>query len=344
MQKRKRRLISISYKSIIWATISVLLLFISLEGKAQNTEAILTPKKIRIAEPSNLEFRIKIPKGAVLIEPMWGDTISGKIEITANLGLDTIPQAIEKEILLSRKLKVTSYEAGFFPVPPMAFGYISGMDTIYLESQALLMEVDSVQIDPQAPIKDIKEIQKAPILFEDILPWLLGFIALLIISFVAYYIYRRRKYRKPLFVPRQKPQIPPYIIAINELEHLRKKKLCQQGFVKVYHIGLTDIVRTYIQSQFNIPSMEMTTDETLAAIKPHIIEKESLSDLEAILCLADLVKFAKHLPEERENDLSLDLAIKFVKNTIPVEASNQQNNDGPVQEDNDDEHEDEIQS
>jgi len=344
MQKRKRRRISISDKSFIRATISILLLFISIEGITQNTEAILTPKKIRIAEPSNLEFRVKIPKGAVLVEPVWGDTISGKIEITGNQGLDTIPQTLEKEILLSRKLKVTSYEAGFFPIPPMAFGYISGRDTIYLESQALLLEVDSVQVDPQAPIKDIKEIQKAPILFEDILPWLLGFIGLLIISFVAYYIYRRRKLRKPLFVPRRKPQIPPYIIAINELEHLRKKKLCQQGFVKVYHIGLTDILRTYIENQFNIPSMEMTTDETLTAIKPHIIDNESLSDLEAILCLADLVKFAKHVPEERENDLSLDLAIKFVKSTIPVDTSNQQALIEPVDEAQDDEHEDETQS
>ena len=286
---------------------------------AQKADASLLPEKIPLAGHATLDFRLEIPKNSILLEPFLKDTITGKIQIIGIGSLDTLASE-GNNIVLSRKVRVTAYEGGFFPVPPIRFAYMKGADTLWLETPALLLEVESVEIDQEAPIRDVKEIVKAPWLLEDFLPWILLVWGFFLITGLAFYIYQRRRKNLPLFAFKPKPQIPPHVIAINELEHLRKKKLWQQGFVKVYHTGLTDIVRTYIEQQFQVASMEMTTDETLEALREHINEAALLHDLEAILRLADLAKFAKHLPEARENDLSLDLALKFVKETIPVPA------------------------
>jgi len=295
------------------------IVFTPASALAQKADASLDPAKIPMAGHATLDFRLEIPKDANLIEPIWKDTITGKVIIIGIGPLDTLP-SVGNNILLSRKIRVTAYEGGFFPVPPLKFAYLKGADTLWLETPALLMEVEGVEIDQEAPIKDVKDIEKAPWLLEDFLPWMLMIWSFFLITGLAYYIYQRRKKRLPLFAFKPKPQIPPHVIAINELEHLKMKKLWQQGFVKVYHTSLSDIVRTYIEQQFPVHSLEMTTDETMDAIKEHVTDPELLHNLEAILRLADLVKFAKHMPEARENDLSIELALNFIKETIPISA------------------------
>ncbi len=66
----------------------------------------------------------------------------------------------------------------------------------------------------------------------------------------------------------EKPKVPPYKTAIEQLEELRHKKLWQNGHVKAYYSEMTDIVRVYIENQFDVQAVEMTTDEILLGINP----------------------------------------------------------------------------
>ena len=70
--------------------------------------------------------------------------------------------------------------------------------------------------------------------------------------------------------------------------------------------------------------MELTTDEILANFRHVDINAETKGKLKQLLSLADMVKFAKAKPIVSEHELSLKNAYDFVRETIPVEKSDAQ--------------------
>ncbi len=45
-----------------------------------------------------------------------------------------------------------------------------------------------------------------------------------------------------------------------------EKNLLQKNKIKQYYVELTDIVRTFIEKELNIPALESTTDELMETI------------------------------------------------------------------------------
>ena len=140
-----------------------------------------------------------------------------------------------------------------------------------------------------------------------------------------------KRYKKQKQEPEtKKPKIPPHIVALEELQKLDKEKLWQNGFIKEYHTRLTDIVRNYLEGCFSVQAIEMTTGEIIDAVKVKDIDSKLVQDLEKLLELADLVKFAKFHPLPDENSLLMKLSIEFVNNTIPKNNGNANNMEGEV--------------
>ena len=83
---------------------------------------------------------------------------------------------------------------------------------------------------------------------------------------------------------------------------------------------MSDILRTYLAGRFDVGAMEMTTDEILEALRSVDIEQKQKMSLLSVLRDADLVKFAKAVPEAEENELAYDKAFYFVENTKPIEV------------------------
>ena len=110
------------------------------------------------------------------------------------------------------------------------------------------------------------------------------------------------------------------IVAIEALEKLRDEKLWQNDKHKLYYSGLSDILRTYLASRFEVGAMEMTTDEIDDALRAVEIEQKQKMNLLSVLRDADLVKFAKATPEAEENELTYHKAYHFVEETKPVEV------------------------
>jgi trans-2-enoyl-CoA reductase len=97
-------------------------------------------------------------------------------------------------------------------------------------------------------------------------------------------------------------RIPPFDLAKQRLKELDNKKLIKQNRIKLYYVELTDIVRSFIEREMNIPALESTTDELMETITDFNsssnlnIHKETLVKLQKLLQEADLVKFAKSKP------------------------------------------------
>ncbi len=127
-----------------------------------------------------------------------------------------------------------------------------------------------------------------------------------------------------MFKIRSKPKLPAHVIALNELEDLRLKKLWQAGKVKEYYTVMTDVIRVYLEDRFDINAIEMTTDEILAVMRKQNLESKVQQKLRQTLILADLVKFAKENPLPLDNDNSLSDSIVFVEETIPVQEEDKE--------------------
>jgi hypothetical protein len=117
------------------------------------------------------------------------------------------------------------------------------------------------------------------------------------------------------------PPLPPHVVAFAALEKLRSERLWQEDKHKLYYSTLTDIVRSYIAGRYGVGAMEMTSDEIIEAMRSVELPQKSSMDLTQILREADLVKFAKALPEAEENEAAYRAVWDFVEQTKPVEVT-----------------------
>jgi hypothetical protein len=220
---------------------------------------------------------------------------------------------------MGRELRITVFDTGFFKIPALRFVAHQGklMDTI--NTLPLYFEILPVKAD--STIRDIKSNLKAPVNLKEVLYFLwknYPIIALAIglcIAVVLIVRYIRRKLRKGRITEREVIQELPEVVALRELEKIRNEKSWLHGRIKVFHIRLSEILRTYIEGHFKVMALELTTDEILRELKSPVCQSSELSKLAGILKLADLVKFAKAIPTEEENALQVNLATEFVQNT-----------------------------
>jgi hypothetical protein len=114
----------------------------------------------------------------------------------------------------------------------------------------------------------------------------------------------------------EKAPEPAHIIALRDLDKLKAQKLWQQNQLKDYYSRLTYIIRAYIENQFSVLALEKTTAEIIGEIKIEKLDKFiDMRQLEQLLRLADLIKFAKGEAQPEENIAHLDNAYTLIKKT-----------------------------
>jgi len=226
---------------------------------------------------------------------------------------------IEDRLKLRQHLVLTSFDTGFYVIPSFIFHDRLNKDS--LKSNALPLEVFTMEIDTSKGITDIKLPFDVQLGFWEIAPYIFVGLFLLAIAIGFWFYYKKRKNTETAIPVRVKPTEPAHIWALRELDKLSSEKLWQKDKIKLFHSRLTDIVRTYIEYRFNIPAMENTTSETMEACLPlKEIPEEICTNLQAMLELADLVKFAKWNPLADKNESSQQIAYDFILRTklVPV--------------------------
>ncbi|HEX7412100.1 MAG TPA: hypothetical protein VF298_08180 [Bacteroidales bacterium] len=284
---------------------------------------------ISIGQQVWLHLNLTVPKKTKVIWPILQDSLTSHVEIVRKSAIDTSVNG--DYINYSQRLTITSFDSGAYTIPPIGINYQLGNDTAmqHAFSQAVTFQVQTVKVDTTQAIRDIKGPMEAPLTFAEIIPWLLAVVALALVIFLFWYYLKQRKNNKPFITLPRKPKQPAYQIALDSLDELKSRKLWQNGRIKEYYSDLTDILRLYIEDQFGIAAIEMTTDEILIAFVGKDGGTNLLKRLRQILTTADLAKFAKAQPIATENELSLQNAIEFIKETIPAEPSTEHNEDKP---------------
>ncbi|MEO6883872.1 MAG: hypothetical protein ABI199_07590 [Bacteroidia bacterium] len=290
---------------------------------AQNVSvsAKLDSNVIKIGEQTQLQLSVnyRLDKGKVKITfPQVGDTLTGKVQVVRKSKIDTIiPDSSDPYGFIQREtLTITSFDSGYYAIPPFKF-IINGDTSNIQQTEALLLQVETVPVDTTKAIKDIKAPMSVPFNIKEIIPYLIyGVVALAIIILLIWLIKRSLK-KKPIVIEKPKPKIPPHLIAIEQLEKIKQEKIWQQGNLKLYYSSISDTIREYINNRFNVNAQEQTTDEIIYNLRNNVeIQSADKTKLKQLLRLADLVKFAKEQPIENENEQSMTQAFEFVRATI----------------------------
>ena len=260
---------------------------------AQNpVEVAIDTTNIRIGE--QIQYQISVDKQAenVLFPKLVMDSLK-RVEVVEELKVDTTKTKFVKKYIL------TSFDSGQYVIPRQQILINSKK---YL-TDSLLINVATVKVDTtKQNLFPIKSIKGQPKVFDDYKSYLWILLIILIVALLYYfYIFRKKKEEQAI-----ENRIPPYELAMQRLGELDGKNLWQNDKVKLYYIELTDIIRTYIERELNIPALESTTDELMETIrdfnkiKTLDLPKETVTNLQKLLQEADLVKFAKHKPVSDE--------------------------------------------
>jgi len=285
-------------------------------------EASLDTTEMLIGDQIKFRFHVNVPPGSNVDFPMITDTLTSGIEVLKTGQIDTL-SGNNSTIRLSQELLITSFDSGFFKIPPYPFIVSTPKIKDTLFSSPVFLTVHTLEVDTTKAIFDIKEPYTAPFTFKEGLPYLLIIIGVLGFGFVIFYFFRKRKRNEPIFKP-AKIVPPPHLVALDELEKLEKEKLWQQGKIKIYYVRLTGIIRIYIEDRFHVPAMEQITEEIMDGMKVHYPQDDPVMfKLNQMLELSDLAKFAKFLPDPSENKLAMEYAYSFVLATKPAELTAQ---------------------
>lgn len=246
------------------------------------------------------------------------------IEMIHDYAPDTISQQ-GRRVRLRKRYEMALYDEGIYHLGKAQVLYVDKnlIDTLVAERDNKVV-VETFQIDStMTTVRDLKPQKALKLRFAEFSGYLAIALAVaalvaLAIYLLARYLHKRGRRLSDIFKPTPPP--PAHIVAIEALERLRDEKLWQNNKHKLYYSGLSDILRTYLAGRFEVGAMEMTTDEIVEALRGIEIEQKQKMDLVAVLRDADLVKFAKAMPEAEENEAAYNRAYYFVEETKPVEV------------------------
>lgn len=288
----------------------------------QNASVTADRTEILIGEQVQLILAVPVPDpgNSQVKFPVINDTLNSAVEVVSKTGIDTIKTSPEaKDLILSQQLYITSFDSGVQQIPPFEFeinGTLQRTDPINLQ-------VNTIPVDTTGSIKDLKPIYDVSLTLMDYLdlywPYLVGGVALVgIIVLLIYYIRKRRRAPKPIPQEPPAPVIPPAEVALQRLQQIEKERIYEQGRIKAYYTEITDVLRHYLEQQFDIDATEQTSAEILNHLRFVPMGKENDLLLRQILMLADMVKFAKEIPGAAENEQTVKKSIRFVEQTKEV--------------------------
>lgn len=266
-------------------------------------------------QPFNYKIDIKMPKDYVIEWTTTKDTLNKSIEVIKRSEITNTPIS-NGDMIFSQTLTLTSFDTGYVEIPPIGLKYSKSIEDTTKNNcftEYMYIYVEPTSIDTTMAYKPIKMPIKQGITFIEVSTFAGGIIILIGLILLAIYLIKRSKNKGKIEEEESIPEIPAIVTARERLSQLKDANLWQSGKSKEYYTYLTDIAREYLEGQFNIDAIEMTSDEILEEVKKLQIDKLILSKLEHTLTTADLVKFAKANPSPTENETAFSDINSFVE-------------------------------
>ena len=296
-------------KLIINIFISCFVFLQSITINSQSVNATIESDSILIGKELSYIIDINSEKAENIIFP--DSTSFVPFELISETKVDTIKK--ERGFLFSKKYGITSFDEGDFIIPKIKIQI--GDKLFSTESKKItvnLVEVDTTKqglydIKPSFDKFSSFEILKLSI--ENNYPVILFVVFLILTS--LYFRLQIFRFFNPLL--NIKPSLRPIELLRKRLVDLEKIDIDSDSDIKLFYSELTFSLRSFFEKEVYDRALESTTSElilklnNLSEINFFSITKDSIKRIEDIFKRADLVKFAKFLPEKNviQNDLKI---------------------------------------
>ena len=271
---------------------------------------------VSVGKPFSLELMMKVPYGYYV---EWNefatDTLSEQIDILKRSDMQRTADA-DSNIIVQQQLTLMTFDTGYVQIPPVGLTYAKSVeDQLRMKAftDPIQLYSSTITVDTTQAFRPLMQPIEKLVSMKEVFPWILGVLLLALIGLIVWFFWKHRKPRvDENGEPIKGPVTPPYDKAIGDLESLKQQKLWQVGKVKEYYSGLSDIAREYIEGQFKVNAVEMTTDDILREVQGLNFDHEIYGKLKDTMELSDLVKFAKYTASSLENDNAMSDMTDFV--------------------------------
>jgi len=306
-------------KYLVLSILIIVLSFDSSNSQTISARAFSDKSEYQVGDYINYTIEISHNYDLRVLKPALGELAKDIDVIKTNDPIVEETQGVKKIIY---RFILSKYDSADVTIPPIPILYQMGKDTTSLtvETNSVQFLVRTLPVNTQLEIKDVKPPIVIPM---ELLTILIIMLAILLLILLALYLYRRNQKKKRKRVERKRVYvIPPHVKALTELHALEDKKLWQQGFIKEYHSGITEIIRRYFEDRFKILALESSTTEIMDQLTRVVLPENIYRTVSDFLNNADLVKFAKYKPLPSVNEEMMKQAVDIVENTVPVKFEN----------------------
>lgn len=291
---------------------------------------IFTDKtELYTGERLRITAEIQYPEGSIpdlgrIINSEDEDFVQVKSETVSRNATDgSVKETIVNEYAVFAKEGETYFK-------PLEFGYVSGEETHEFKSDSLRINVRSitketrvtvvdslgnehkVRLDSLGMVLPIKDIGTYKMSVRE--KWYIGifFILLVLLVLIIWLLIKLKKRKNGTAEIVEEKKIPAHIIAIENLNRLKEKKLLEKGEFKDFAAELSLIFRNFLEDRFNFPGAELPTEELKAEIRERVTDTQTLENSDKLLEVTDFVKYAKFIPLEGELKSFIEFAYQAV--------------------------------
>ena len=294
----------------------------SITTNSQSVTASVESDSILIGKELSYTINVSLEKSENIIFP--DSTSFIPFELISETSIDTTKQ--ENGYIFSKKYEITSFDEGEYIIPKIKIQI--GDKLFSTDSKKItvnLVEVDTTKqglYDIKPSFDKFSSIEILKLSLKKNYPIIL-FTVLLIIS-LLYFRSKIVEFFNPLL--NIKPALSPIELIKKRLSDLEKINIDTSYEIKLFYSELTFALRCFFEKEVYDKALESTTGElilklnNLSEIKSFAISKDSIKIVEDIFQRADLVKFAKFLPEKSviQNDLkTINEEVKLFSELLP---------------------------
>ena len=300
-----KKLFFFLFFSLIFTTTAVAQ---SLEIMQQNI-----PQEASFAQPFDVRFALEYPAGY--------QVILDKNSLPTDFGLS---QEKTEEPAPGQMI----YDLTFLPFT-LGKSTFTAVNFILQDPQGQVMsKVASKQVPVQVkPVKLFKDKKmrdiRPPYIPNGWLFWLMLLIALALLLYAAKYFWRR-SHQHTREAALEQDNRPADVIALSKINLLLQSGLWEKAQYKLFYIELGEILREYFWRRFHLDVSADTSAELLCRCRTVEDLVPLYADLRNYLNSSDLVKFAKHIPDEATMQKDVNIVRKTVQQTTPAPISKAQ--------------------
>jgi hypothetical protein len=268
----------------------------------------VAPEPARLSDEPQLTLTIEHESGIEIRKPPFGEAVGNFIVRGFR---EPLPRSEGNRQVRQQIYTLEPTQAGPSQIDPIVISFVDKRPNgdgqqHQIETEALTVNVVSA-LDKESPslakIKGPQGPVPLPTPTPNLLWWAIGAVAAAVIAVGAWFNYHR---------PAPEPVLSPRELAERELTSLWKSDVARTE-VKEFYVGLTGIVRRYIERTSGIHAPEQTTEEFLRETVAHAaFSRDERQRLREFLEAADLVKFAAHRPLFQDIEESFHRAKLFV--------------------------------